>query len=322
RAANLACSPMSDASGFSAYLPTITAEQEVYGLPVFYFNLDPAGIPTSDDDIESLSPGTIVTIERAMMSLQALHTTRFPSATGVDIWPRIGLWSRFVYLHPDLPLTPPVAENELCGDLVLFAATSTDHPATTVLIKSTPDFRFMLGKAWVGIVELPNAPERTIGFSALHNFIKELEVAEPDMLAEIIDGAGGTLQGLSRLVIRFINTLLPVSTATMDVMNIRFLRGVLRFIHSLEPLLDIVKGADLPLGPLGLALASQDTVPKLKDAACAVSELAVVMLSQILSILTKVLIHTATYAGVPRALENVILRALVIGAQDPPVFSC
>ncbi|KAJ6468149.1 hypothetical protein C8R47DRAFT_1223434 [Mycena vitilis] len=323
RAANLACSPNcspADVRRVCLYLATITVEQEVYALPVFFYNLDPTGIPTSDNDIETLSPGTMATIDRAMIALQALYTTRFPNAVGVDLWPRIWLWVRFVSLHPDLPLIPAVTERELCVDLVVFAATLTDHLATTVLIKSTPGFWFMLGKAWAGIVELPNAPKRTIGLSALHNFIKEPEVAEPHNLADIIGGAGGTLQDLSRLVIRFINTLLPSSTATMDVMNMRLLGGVLRFIHTLEPLLDIMEGADLPLGPLGLALASQDIVPSLTRAACAVSERAIEMLPNILFILGKVLIHTATYAGVPQAIENDILRALVFGAQDPPSF--
>ncbi|KAJ7658276.1 hypothetical protein DFH06DRAFT_1297625 [Mycena polygramma] len=343
RAANLACSPNcspADVQRVRAYFATTTA-QEIYALPVFYLHLDPAGIPTSDDDIETHSPATLATIDRAMISFQAIYMTEFPSAIGVDLWPRIWPWP---YEPSDgffgvRKLLPYGSDNRLSSASTVMSTGRMSHIRSLGVVKSPYGAHIKKAIRWlVWLLRKPSIDgsscdhhahkiylgllvlsgyNMAIAFGALHNFIKKPEVADPDNLSDIIAGAGGTLQDLSRLVIGIMNLILPVSTVATDAKNARLLAGVIQFIRHLEPLLGSGEGADHPLGPLGAALASQDIVPALTRAACASSNLAAELLSKIFFMLGTFLINTAGYDGVRQALENNLLRALIICAPTP-----
>ncbi|KAJ7655953.1 hypothetical protein B0H17DRAFT_1146287 [Mycena rosella] len=62
------------------YMSGATEDQNALLLPVFYLNLDPAGIPDEDTfDTDAPLPEIGASVERALLALEALYVTKFPT---------------------------------------------------------------------------------------------------------------------------------------------------------------------------------------------------------------------------------------------------
>jgi hypothetical protein len=70
-------------------------------LPVFYTNLDPAGVPDQDHfDTEDPSANAESCLGRALLSIHSLYVVQFSLDIGPDIWPRVWPWVQFIYTYP------------------------------------------------------------------------------------------------------------------------------------------------------------------------------------------------------------------------------
>ncbi|KAJ7675526.1 hypothetical protein B0H17DRAFT_1080622 [Mycena rosella] len=318
-AANAACGPnrsVQDIRRVMTYLSTGTEEQSVLMLPVFYVNLDPAGIPDEDTFDTEAPPEAGGLIGRALLSLQALYTIKFSADIGPVIWPRVWPWVRFIYLYRDhLPGLPPQSETVFCLEFLMFAGTFADHPETHALILSTPGVRFMAARAWPSVHKLVDPKRREIGFNDLRGFLADKRAAEPAHLSELIDGAGGTLEHLARLVVLYIDSLVSSPNIAMHFMSVHFFSGALDFITTMDPNLRKPDHIYTPTNAFTTALVSKNLVRTLSSALCALS---VTTTPQALhevqrgsSILGLIFSKRLGYHLIADALDHNILRALI-----------
>ncbi|KAJ7696848.1 hypothetical protein B0H16DRAFT_1903760 [Mycena metata] len=336
RAALAACSTersAQDLGRLRAFLPTSTDEQKRWMLPAFYFNLNPDDIPAEHGfDPETMSPVTESAIERAWSSLQSFYIIDFPLGIGTDTWPRVWKWYQFFHLfHGHLQGLSPIRlpESPLSVDLLMFSGTFNDDEPSYTLIKSTPGFWFMLGETWLHLTRSVDALKRDIIFGDLSGFIQAPEAVEPDNLAEIIEGVGGTLHELARVATLYLSLLVPTSPALTNLLTVQFVVSVLEFFKAIDPSLDERKGSSLRLGPFGIALISQNVVRALTDAICALTRSLIQggdslamdgtaeIIRQIFNLLAIILVKSPGYQGLQMALKAGVLTAVATCMQLP-----
>jgi hypothetical protein len=73
--------------------------------------------------------------------------------------------------------------------------------------------------------------KRALAFNDLRSFIIEKELTTPTNMAEFLDGAGGTLFDVARLVVLYIDGVVPHNTGMQDT-YIHFLRVALIFLGN------------------------------------------------------------------------------------------
>ncbi|KAJ7105505.1 hypothetical protein C8R44DRAFT_886458 [Mycena epipterygia] len=282
RAAQSACSAgrtIQDLRRVQTYLAGATEEQSLLLLPVFYTNLDPAEIPDLAQFDAETPPGPNVesSIGRALLSLQSLHVIQFPIEIGPAIWPYAWPWSHFLYTYREhLPNIPPPPEDTFCLEFLMFAGTFAEHKETFSLILSTPEVRFMVSKAWPHIPGILDAKKREVAFTDLRSFIAHETAAEPNNLAEIIDGAGGAPDDLARLIVLYIRAMLPKPGTTIHFMYAHFACAIFDFVIRIDPTLgDEEEGAER-LGAVGTALVAQNIVKALINLASALGKSALI----------------------------------------------
>ncbi|KAJ7274741.1 hypothetical protein C8J57DRAFT_1312636 [Mycena rebaudengoi] len=321
RAAQSACSAhrrTQDIRRVQTYLAGATEEQSLLLLPVFYTNLDPADIPDlAQFDAEN------ATWTRSLLSLQSLYAIQFPIEIGPEIWPRAWPWTHFLYTYRDhLPNIPPQPEDIFCLEFLMFAGTFAEHTETFSLILATPEVRFMVAKAWPHVPGIPDAKKREVAFTDLRSFIAHETAAEPNNLAELIDGAGGTLDDFARLIVLYMRAMLPTPTTTIHFMYVHFTCAILDFVIRIEPTLgDEKEGADR-LGTIANALVARNIVKALINLACALGKSTSIQttlaLKQIFVVLGAVLMARPTEVQLfCDALDHKLLRALVICGRGP-----
>ncbi|KAJ7471092.1 hypothetical protein FB451DRAFT_1368209 [Mycena latifolia] len=326
RTANAACATnrsVQDVRRVQAYMATATEDQSIAMLPVFYVNLDPVGIPdeaTFDTDAPSLDVQDL--IGRAFLSLGALYSIKFPPEIGPDIWPRAWPWIRFLYLYRDhLPGIPPESETVFCLGFLMFAGEFVDHPETHALILASPGFHFMVAKAWCSVPTLVDPKKREVAFGDLRNFIVDDNIAEPGILAELVDGAGGTLDDLAGLVVLYIEGLVPPRSTAMHFTSVHFFCGILDFITTVDPCLGDPAHMVGPMSAFGTSLLAQHIVRALSTTVCALSVTtttqAVHALDRAFIILGMMLSAFPGYCHIPEALDHKILRALINCPPSP-----
>ncbi|KAJ7430749.1 hypothetical protein B0H11DRAFT_2134272 [Mycena galericulata] len=299
RAAHVACSPnrtLKDVRRIQIYLTTVTEEQRVFLLPVFYINLDLAGIPDEGQfNTENPPADAESRIGRALISLQSLYVIEFPTSIGPDIWPRVWPWVRFIYTYREnLPNIPPQLEDIFCSEFLMFAGTFADHAESFSLILSYS--------------RRQDPKKREVAFNDLRRFIVDPGATEPSNLAEMIDGAGG---------------MLPARGTTIHYMYVHFLCAILQFIaaRGARPRQCRTRRRGL-LGVFGAALVSSNIVRALINVACALGDAPVPQaeyaLRQILLILANIFtVVPGDIQWVSDALQHHLLRAVVICARGP-----
>ncbi|KAK6984819.1 MYND-type domain-containing protein [Favolaschia claudopus] len=251
---------------------TSTPAERLLILPVLYFNLNPTEIPDFDVfDSESQSQATLLaahySIGRAVYSIEALYTLELPEGIGVDLWPRVWPWLRFLYFHQHRnPNHDSMAEQSFFLDFLLFVGKLADETASSDLIVSTPWFWFMLGRTWHHVPAVSDLQKRMLAFNELRHFLLDKKLTDPANMEELVDGAGGTLYDIAYLVVIYINAVILDEDSVMDVNHIQFLQSVLTFVGIIDPTLDDPRDAPATLGRFGEALLSNDILAALTHA--------------------------------------------------------
>jgi hypothetical protein len=286
-----------------------------------YANLDPASIPDKDKmDYDALLPEVEDLMARAQLCLESLYAIEFTTDIGPDVWPRVWPWVQFLdtYRTPGMPLK---ARGDFYVDFLMFAGTFADHSETHTLITTTPGVYSMVGKAWPGVFAIDDDGKREIAFNDLRSFLVNKSIATHDTLAELIDGAGGTLQKLARLVVLYIASFAPSPNEALDLMPTYFLSGILEFLAIVDPNLGDAEGMVNPTSPFAALLLSLNVIEALSTAACALSISSGPLVSPVLrDTFTTLIVLLGTPAGygyIPQALKHHLLRALVNPAHVP-----
>ncbi|KAJ6467958.1 hypothetical protein C8R47DRAFT_810219 [Mycena vitilis] len=154
-------------------------------LPVFYVNLDPADIPTGED-MDTFP------VHRALVFLNTLRRiiSRADTAAGVDLWPRLWQWARFLHTYRDwiTPLEPRQLE-DVSRDLLFFVA------AFGVV-------REVVVHAWSSLVGDISAGETHEGYMHSDEILRHfMAPREPTSRAELLDATDGP-RGLAYLILR------------------------------------------------------------------------------------------------------------------------
>ncbi|KAF7342448.1 hypothetical protein MVEN_01834000 [Mycena venus] len=130
---------------------------------------------------------------------------------------------------------------------------------------------------------------------------------------------GGTLTDVARLVVSFIDGIVPEDESAMFTTHVHFLRVVLIFVGNVDPTLGDPSRAAITLGQFGEALLSQDIIRALISALCSLSNTTVPPtvdgLHKCLNMLAMIFITPSGYHALPAALDDGLLRALVMCAQ-------
>ncbi|KAJ7748293.1 hypothetical protein DFH07DRAFT_962189 [Mycena maculata] len=305
-------------------MASATDAQNILTLPVFYVNLDPAGIPDEDHfDTEHPPADAESCIGRALQSIEALNGIQIPTGIGPDIWPRVWPWVQFIYMYRDhLPNISRQSERAFCLEFLMFTGAFADHAETISLILSTPGVRFMVAKAWPYVPEIVDPKERQLGFNDLRSFMVDEAFTDTNNLAEMIDGAGGTLGHLARLIVLYIRGMVPEPGTAMRDGYAHFTCAILNLITRLEPQLHDPESSGDPLGPLGTALASHHIIRALIDVVCALGEVASPQATFALRkcfIILEIMLLAPTHGiqSLTKGLKHNLLRALITCARGP-----
>lgn len=217
------------------WVKTAPASQKILALPVFFANLDQADIP-SPDQLESCSLDTGVRVGCGVLSLNGVFQLRLPEDAGTSLWPRVWSWISFIHenwQHLPAVLVAVMPEASFYAQFLVFAAWFLGHPPTCSLMSATPGFRFMLARAWVLFPQL-NGPDDAHSFeprlSSLCCCIATFDFVNPANVAEMIDGAGGSIDDLARLVIQYTDDVFGAERSRTIESNAGYFRGLLKFL--------------------------------------------------------------------------------------------
>ncbi|KAJ6544514.1 hypothetical protein B0H19DRAFT_1267776 [Mycena capillaripes] len=171
-------------------------EKRISCLPVFYANLDPAGIPEGND---------LVTVEvtGAKMALGALRgITEFKPSVVADLWPRLWAWILFFHAYREY-LPPALAKPDIRLEFLgLFYYLGRDLDTKT-LIRRTPGILSLVVDAWVFVVHSGTAVD-TVEFLDLCSAMESVNADNDANQGQIVDSAGGSA-ALASLIVKSIN---------------------------------------------------------------------------------------------------------------------
>ncbi|KAJ7097393.1 hypothetical protein C8R44DRAFT_949477, partial [Mycena epipterygia] len=215
----------------------VSKSQKILFLPVFFSNLDPAEISTSDQ-LDSIDPDTRTRIARAAVSLDGIfHIREKPIVTGVTLSPRVFPWVFFIHTHwdqlPGIAFLPAVTFYteflNLCG---LLPGPFTDVRSH----KGITGIRVMLGNTF------PNSRSRACSRPCSMTFTVSCSVVTLPIhphLAEITEGCGGDIDDLAHFVIQYMSI---VARRPSSISNVYYIRGLLGFISDA----DVLSSEDVP----------------------------------------------------------------------------
>ncbi|KAJ6517410.1 hypothetical protein C8R47DRAFT_1255011 [Mycena vitilis] len=334
RVARRACSAtrsIDDIRRIQTYIATATETQTLLMLPIFYTNLDPLDVPDQDQyDTENPPADAESRIGRALLSLVSLYVLEFPVEIGPEIWPRVWPWVQFIYTYRDhLPNIPSQAEGVFCLEFLMFAGTFARHEETFSIILSIPGVWFFVAKAWPLVPKILDLQKRVVGFTDLRSFISEGAVFEPVNLAELIDGAGGTLDHLAHLTAIYLEAMIPANGDGIDYKYVLYLCDILDFAAQMEPAFRTTSSDHFGarLGAFGAALTAHNSVQTLTrilcvlekvDSALPIAPMVMNAMQKSLWILGSILVSTPGKTHwLSDALEAKLLRTLIVHSGGP-----
>ncbi|KAJ6553300.1 hypothetical protein B0H19DRAFT_1072763 [Mycena capillaripes] len=246
---------LTDLERFLRLLAPPDGPQKIYltVLPVFFVNLDPAGIPTHEEDFVT------DVVECAILSITGLHFAGdLPPQCGVDLWPWLWTWIDFIYAYRE-HLPRGLTEADVCVDLLFLVHRLSDDPAVAKLIENTRGVRKLVIRAWSLLLKRREKPDHP-GYNALCDFLcRHMKASDPVNIEEIFDGAGGC-EGLATLTVQQLTFFIPHRRVHLSMPTLHMLDG------PLELLADLNDGD----GPMNRALLSAGLVPAFTTIACAV----------------------------------------------------
>ncbi|KAJ7617639.1 hypothetical protein DFH06DRAFT_100814 [Mycena polygramma] len=209
--------------------------QKILFLPMFLTHLDPVRIPSSAE----LDAPDLAIESRLMCGVLALSNIFDMSVgdAGVELWPRIWPWVYFVYeYHEHLLVACNQRPDLLLGQFTQFIVRnylSSDLQSFSPLISSTLGLRAIVGKAWTLLLVHEEEPGT---FEAMHKclawFLRILDFTDPVNFAEIMEGAGGTLDDLARLVIQYAHDAISRRRAWKLAPHSFYMRALVTFVQA------------------------------------------------------------------------------------------
>ncbi|KAJ7271422.1 hypothetical protein B0H12DRAFT_1303365 [Mycena haematopus] len=176
-------------------------------LPVFYAILDPAQIPTPLA-LESLHYDTRTSIACATVALDVVFnitdaaTKKYPEPNDVrpTLWSRTWPWIFFMHEYREyLGSASLFWQSDIYTKFLLFVADIYDPKRMRDIISATPGVRILLATTWTILPKLSQAAYEQ-GLWFLCGIVGSLDFTDPLHFAEMIEGAGGTLDDLARLM--------------------------------------------------------------------------------------------------------------------------
>ncbi|KAJ7213069.1 hypothetical protein GGX14DRAFT_696952 [Mycena pura] len=184
-----------------------TDAHKILFFPVFYAILDPAQIPTPAD-LESLQPDTRASVDCARLALEVIFDIiapvsrkyEEPDDVGPTFWSGIWPWIFFMHEYREYLGASSVFRNPLgYTRFLLLLIDIYDPQPMRDIISATPGFRALLTTTWTLLPKSSGeAYETCLWF--LVSIIGSLPFTDPLHFAEMVDGAGGTLDDLARLM--------------------------------------------------------------------------------------------------------------------------
>ncbi|KAJ7616750.1 hypothetical protein B0H17DRAFT_1115154 [Mycena rosella] len=274
-------------------------------LPVYYSNLDPAGIPTAaqlDSWTDHVSP-----INRALLALQGTTQLwaagfRWPDGVLSLLWPRIWKWINWLDTYREtvqgiIPLSEVDAYSLYMRSIIEILTNSTAVP----LANMPPGIRVFGGRAWR--ITLPPTPGRnTVAHSDVVRFLgNDTNSGQPSNFREYLEGVG-TVDDFAALVLRHIAHAMPQPTPLYLFFQLSGMLGMLveRNDHG---------------GPLHRALLDHGIIKAVTNVAChyatSSSEETVEIVAMCFTLLLRAFDAFPSYTAVAEALESNKLIALI-----------
>ncbi|KAJ7766219.1 hypothetical protein B0H16DRAFT_1793316 [Mycena metata] len=186
-------------------------------LPAFYQNLDPAGIPSFDDEDDK-----IALVACALASIEGLYFSEefLPVAAVVDLWPRYWAWIEFF---------------QFGSNVLRFISCFEHDDALADLVAATPGVRTLIAQTWSLLVRRgPSTDDDDILDSLETCITGSINAWEPAGLEEYVDGAGGALEDLASLVVSTINDFVLLRGPPLSEVLLSLVQGLLHFVLVTE----------------------------------------------------------------------------------------
>ncbi|KAJ7836716.1 hypothetical protein B0H13DRAFT_2678047 [Mycena leptocephala] len=318
----------------SVLIPGLPRNHADLLLPVFYIHLDPRGIPKPENlDIDANVDDTVsVSVTKAAEAMTSLHLLKFDTQeVFLELWPRYWLWLEFFLRYGQyIPWCHPPSEAYIYKNLIVFVQrfqpTVTGHVSqTTELISRTAGFRVMIVRAWVSFLHAE--ANETAYYTHCACILKHMEtwdgwnIADPTNLQILINGAGGSIDHLSLLIIGHIKRVFKLERpdGMKNALVIYLIHGVLKLVAEAER----EKGSSLLLCPLTQALVTHGYVQIITRLLCtlvvfppATKPTPIVAVSCCFLILETVFASAVGPRLLPGALKNGLLTAIVLCGQS------
>ncbi|KAJ7132655.1 hypothetical protein C8R46DRAFT_1201809 [Mycena filopes] len=201
-------------------------EKCAHCLPVFYSNLDPAGIPTG----RNLATEAVT---RAIKAINGLHhmewedPKRYPSYR--DIWLHLWPWLKFLHTYRHHLGLPSFERQALSLELIYFCDWFANDSVTAELMHKTEGVFAVVMDAWVRLLKSPVDESDTPMMQSLCRFLAAVPVDQANLL-EILDAIGGATAYASLVVKSLDRILLRKSSPTRILVVCR----LLAFLCSVE----------------------------------------------------------------------------------------
>ncbi|KAJ7633579.1 hypothetical protein DFH06DRAFT_1222302 [Mycena polygramma] len=271
-------------------------------LPIFYANLDPAGIP-SGEDLDTPAARRAVLVMNPLRLLPPSY-----ASVGMDLWPRVWEWTNFLHTYRDCipPLRP---QQDIAVDLLYVVTALINDPEIAAVMGQTTGVRAVLMRAFASLLDSePSSGENE--FAHLCTILRDfMDAHRPANLAEILDATDGP-HALASLAVRYIKLFMPERRAALTTKPLFFYDGIVTFVS------EVTEGAGDNWDIAG-AFLSAGIVAPLTAAICALSESTVIHkgiegpLLQCFQLLVNLFLVPGSHTAIRDAIDAGLLHAMI-----------
>ncbi|KAJ6553697.1 hypothetical protein DFH09DRAFT_1495223 [Mycena vulgaris] len=297
---------LNDLQALHRLIPDSPQPQLRLFIPAFYANLSPGQLP---DPHEANLEDCISRATVALEGLSALHEHLISRASR-EVWSAVCDFVQFLdeydHHHPDAA----AASHGPTYLLFIITMFSLSNDAETAdLINTTPRVRVFFTKGWAAALEGGQISDQLAG-DIRHFLLQRLQLGGPNIMTEVIEGAGGSLDHLAPIIVKHIRHFVPHRDYTMSNED-GF--GVLAVFKLLE-------NAGIRDKPLNEALAAHGMVGCITTVLCALcGSPPIIITEQLIPLSFTVLVTSmAKFPAFPwakEALDAGLLRGIVLSAS-------
>ncbi|KAK6971748.1 hypothetical protein R3P38DRAFT_3141284 [Favolaschia claudopus] len=317
-----------DIERMQIYAITAPYNERLHLLPALYINIDPSAIPDPKVfDTPTGLPSADVKdlLKRSIVSLETVLMLRLiPNEVCTLVWSRVQLWAEFIDMYRDqLQQIPLIDEGIFCFKFMKLAETLAVDHTTARRIISTPWFWSVIGRAWARLPHVTKTGERDhLRYTLQRFFVVDDRLAEPENFAEFFKGTGGTWLHLSRLIVSFIDEIVPESTTVLDDNLVLYLRSVLSVVsHTNVAVTDRYTKQLAVMYEFRAELLAQGILGALSRAVCCLSRTNHLhsgpVLRDCFNSLKYLIFAPSGVFILPKALDSGLLHALFVSAMSP-----